>query len=204
MDHQSQLVDEFVLDQHLHELARAGDENNAVDLLLELSHFIGRVPAQRGGLDRHLSSYERSQLPHSSADRAAAATRLPALRPGHRRGAAGGGLRRHPPTARQRVSVVGAGGDHRLRARSSWPASASRRWPRRSTSSSGWATSSAAQPQRRRSRLVFLTERGAAVKPVTHATAERVERRWAELTSPEELEALRASLLRFLTEVRGE
>ena len=57
-------------------------------------------------------------------------------------------------------------------------------------------------PRDRRSRLVFLTERGAAVKPVTHATAARVEERWAQLTSPEELEALRASLLHLLTELR--
>jgi DNA-binding MarR family transcriptional regulator len=59
-------------------------------------------------------------------------------------------------------------------------------------------------PHDRRSRLVFLTERGAAVPPVTHATAARVEERWAELTSPEELEALRATLLRLLTELRAE
>jgi DNA-binding MarR family transcriptional regulator len=57
-------------------------------------------------------------------------------------------------------------------------------------------------PRDRRSRLVFLTPRGASVKPVTHATAARVEERWAELTSPEELEALRASLLRLLSELR--
>jgi DNA-binding MarR family transcriptional regulator len=57
-------------------------------------------------------------------------------------------------------------------------------------------------PRDRRSRLVFLTERGASVKPVTHATAARVEQRWAELTSPEELDALRATLLRLLTELR--
>jgi hypothetical protein len=44
--------------------------------------------------------------------------------------------------------------------------------------------------------------RGAAVKPVTHATAARVEDHWAELTSPQELEALRTSLLRLLTELR--
>jgi hypothetical protein len=30
-----------------------------------------------------------------------------------------------------------------------------------------------------------------------------VEERWAELTSPEELEALRASLLHLLTELRA-
>ena len=54
----------------------------------------------------------------------------------------------------------------------------------------------------RRSRLVFLTKRGESVRPVTHATAERVEQRWAALTSPDELEALRTSLLRLLTELR--
>jgi DNA-binding MarR family transcriptional regulator len=59
-------------------------------------------------------------------------------------------------------------------------------------------------PRDHRSRLVFLTERGASVKPVTHATAARVEERWARLTSPEELEALRASLLRLLTELRAQ
>jgi DNA-binding MarR family transcriptional regulator len=59
-------------------------------------------------------------------------------------------------------------------------------------------------PRDRRSRLVFLTERGESVRPVTHATAERVEQRWAELTSSDELEALRASLLRLLTELRAQ
>jgi DNA-binding MarR family transcriptional regulator len=58
-------------------------------------------------------------------------------------------------------------------------------------------------PGDRRSRLVFLTERGASVKPVTHATAAGVEEHWAELTSPEELEALRAALLHLLTELRA-
>jgi DNA-binding MarR family transcriptional regulator len=58
-----------------------------------------------------------------------------------------------------------------------------------------------ANPRDGRSRLVFLTARGASVPPVTHAAAERVEQRWAQLTSPAELEALRASLLRLLTAV---
>jgi DNA-binding MarR family transcriptional regulator len=57
-------------------------------------------------------------------------------------------------------------------------------------------------PRDHRSQLVFLTERGASVPPVTHAAAERVEQRWAELTSPAEFEALRASLLRLLSELR--
>jgi len=56
-------------------------------------------------------------------------------------------------------------------------------------------------PRDHRSRLVFLTERGASVPPVTHFAAERVEERWAQLTSPAEFEALRASLLRLLTEL---
>lgn len=59
-------------------------------------------------------------------------------------------------------------------------------------------------PRDRRSRLVFLTERGASVPPVTHAAAARVEQRWAELTSQQAMEALRASLLGLLTELRAE
>jgi len=57
-------------------------------------------------------------------------------------------------------------------------------------------------PRDRRSRLVFLTERGESVRPITHGAAERVEERWAELISPKELEGLRASLLHLLTELR--
>ena len=56
-----------------------------------------------------------------------------------------------------------------------------------------------ADPADHRSRLVFLTERGASVPPVTHAAAERVEQRWAQLTSPAEFEALRGALLRLVT-----
>jgi DNA-binding MarR family transcriptional regulator len=58
-------------------------------------------------------------------------------------------------------------------------------------------------PGDRRSRLVFLTERGASVPPITHAAAARVKERWAELTGPDEIEALRASLLRLLAELRS-
>jgi DNA-binding MarR family transcriptional regulator len=58
-------------------------------------------------------------------------------------------------------------------------------------------------PDDRRSRLVFLTGRGASVRPVTHATAERVEARWATLTSPAELEELRSLLLGLLTALRA-
>jgi DNA-binding MarR family transcriptional regulator len=59
-------------------------------------------------------------------------------------------------------------------------------------------------PRDHRSQLVFLTERGASVPPVTHAAAERVEERWAQLTSPAEFEALRAALLRLLSELRDD
>ena len=59
-------------------------------------------------------------------------------------------------------------------------------------------------PSDGRSRLLFLTERGESVKPVTHATAAKVEDRWARLTSRTELEALRASLLHLLTELRDQ
>jgi DNA-binding MarR family transcriptional regulator len=58
-------------------------------------------------------------------------------------------------------------------------------------------------PNDRRSQLVFLTERGQSVPPVTHAAAARVEERWAALTSPKELEALRKSLLRLLEELQA-
>ena len=59
-------------------------------------------------------------------------------------------------------------------------------------------------PSDRRSRLVCLTERGKSVPPATHAAAERVEQRWAQLTSKQELEALRAGLLDLLTELRSQ
>ena len=59
-------------------------------------------------------------------------------------------------------------------------------------------------PRDQRSRLVFLTTRGSSVPPVTHAAAERVEERWAQATSPAELEALRASLLGLLAALRAQ
>ena len=57
-------------------------------------------------------------------------------------------------------------------------------------------------PRDHRSRLVFLTERGAGVPPVTHAAALRVEERWAQLISPAEFETLRATLLHLLAVLR--
>jgi len=51
---------------------------------------------------------------------------------------------------------------------------------------------------------VFLTERGAGVPPVTHAAAQRVEERWAQLISPAEFETLRASLLHLLAVLKDQ
>ena len=59
-------------------------------------------------------------------------------------------------------------------------------------------------PRDHRSRLVFLTERGAGVPPVTHAAAQRVEERWAQLISPAEFETLRVSLLRLLAALKDQ
>jgi DNA-binding MarR family transcriptional regulator len=53
-------------------------------------------------------------------------------------------------------------------------------------------------PRDRRARLVFLTPRGDAVRPVTLAAGNRVEERWRQLAGPEEIEALRGSLRRLL------
>jgi len=59
-------------------------------------------------------------------------------------------------------------------------------------------------PRDHRSRLVFLTERGAGVPPVTHAAAQRVEERWAQLIGPAEFETLRDSLLHLLAVLKDQ
>jgi DNA-binding MarR family transcriptional regulator len=59
-------------------------------------------------------------------------------------------------------------------------------------------------PHDRRARLIFLTAKGQAVGPVAVASGRRVEERWARLTSPEEIEALRGSLQRLLTTLMSE
>ena len=60
-------------------------------------------------------------------------------------------------------------------------------------------------PRDQRSRLVFLTERGRG-RPAGHARGgQRAWRSgWAELTSPAEFEALRATLVRLLTALRDQ
>jgi len=59
-------------------------------------------------------------------------------------------------------------------------------------------------PHDRRSQLVFLTERGKSVPPVTHAAAAQIEDGWAVLTGAKELESLRSSLQRLLSELATE
>jgi DNA-binding MarR family transcriptional regulator len=59
-------------------------------------------------------------------------------------------------------------------------------------------------PHDQRSRLVFLTERGRGVPPVTHAAAMGVEERWAELTGQADFEVLRSALMRLLAALRDE
>lgn len=59
-------------------------------------------------------------------------------------------------------------------------------------------------PNDRRGRLVFLTERGKAVRPIASATGRKVDERWAELTSPQEMEALRQSLRLLFDKVRDD
>lgn len=56
-------------------------------------------------------------------------------------------------------------------------------------------------PRDGRSRLVVLTERGRAVQPLAAGAGDLIEKRWAELTSPEEFETLRALLHRLLDRI---
>jgi DNA-binding MarR family transcriptional regulator len=57
-------------------------------------------------------------------------------------------------------------------------------------------------PNDGRARLVFLTARGKAVRPVAMATGRQVDRLWAELTGTAELENLRTSLQGLLVKLQ--
>jgi len=57
-------------------------------------------------------------------------------------------------------------------------------------------------PNDRRARLVFLTPRGQAVRPVAVAAGRGVDQRWSELTSPQEIEALRQALQSLLARLQ--
>lgn len=56
----------------------------------------------------------------------------------------------------------------------------------------------------RRGRLVFLTERGEAVRPIASAAGRKVDEHWAALTSPEEMETLRQALRLLFEKVRDD
>ena len=58
-------------------------------------------------------------------------------------------------------------------------------------------------PSDHRSRLVFLTERGRAVTPVTHDAAAAVEQSWSGLIGTDELEHLRQELKGLLDKIRA-
>ncbi len=59
-------------------------------------------------------------------------------------------------------------------------------------------------PHDRRARLVFLTDRGKAVRPIASAAGRKVDERWAELTSPQEMETLRLALRQLFDKVRDD
>jgi DNA-binding MarR family transcriptional regulator len=56
-------------------------------------------------------------------------------------------------------------------------------------------------PRDGRSRLVVLTERGRAVQPLAAGAGDVIEKRWAQLTSPEEFETLRNLLHHLLDRI---
>jgi DNA-binding MarR family transcriptional regulator len=58
-------------------------------------------------------------------------------------------------------------------------------------------------PDDRRARLVFLTERGKAVRPIAVTAGHGVDARWAELTSPGEIDALRSALHTLLNRLQN-
>ena len=56
-------------------------------------------------------------------------------------------------------------------------------------------------PHDGRSRLVVLTERGQSVRPLAAGAGDLIEKQWAELTSPEDLETLRTLLQQLLQRI---
>jgi DNA-binding MarR family transcriptional regulator len=57
-------------------------------------------------------------------------------------------------------------------------------------------------PRDARSRLIFLTERGKAARPIAVTAGDSVEAHWADLTSPEEIESLRSRLLHLVKQIK--
>jgi DNA-binding MarR family transcriptional regulator len=59
-------------------------------------------------------------------------------------------------------------------------------------------------PRDARSQLLFLTDRGQAVRGVAASAGDSVEQRWAELTSPAQLDAHRWFLEKLLGQLDGQ
>jgi DNA-binding MarR family transcriptional regulator len=59
-------------------------------------------------------------------------------------------------------------------------------------------------PADRRASLVFLTERGQALRPASHRAGRRVEQDWADVVGRDDLEHLRRTLVRLLQSDQGE
>nr|WP_133710268.1 MarR family transcriptional regulator [Rhizobium sp. BK313] len=59
-------------------------------------------------------------------------------------------------------------------------------------------------PNDRRARLVFLTERGKGVRPIAMATGRLVDERWAEIAGSEEIEQIKHALQRLLGRLQSD
>ncbi|MDE1995514.1 MAG: MarR family transcriptional regulator [Rhizobiaceae bacterium] len=59
-------------------------------------------------------------------------------------------------------------------------------------------------PNDRRGRLVFLTERGRGVRPIAVAAGRLVDERWAGIAGAEEMDQIRQALQRLLGRLQGE
>ncbi|TCB20961.1 MarR family transcriptional regulator [Rhizobium leguminosarum bv. viciae] len=57
-------------------------------------------------------------------------------------------------------------------------------------------------PNDRRGRLVFLTEKGQGVRPIAMAAGRRVDESWAALTSQQQMDDLRTALRRLLEQLQ--
>ena len=131
-----------------------------------------------------------------------AAPRIPALRAGHRLALRGAGFDNLRP-AHANVFARAAGGSP-SRNSLSLPACASRPWPRRSSNSSTWATYSAAQTRATAGRGWCSSPSEANPSGRSRARHRRASRgALGGVDEPEELEALRASLLRLLMQLRA-
>ena len=58
-------------------------------------------------------------------------------------------------------------------------------------------------PNDRRARLVFLTERGKGVRPVAMATGRRVDQRWCDMAGSQEIEGIKQALQALLEKLRS-